>query len=414
MKDIYKVAIIGGGAGGLAAAIRCASRFGGKNVIILEKQNRTGRKLLATGNGRCNISNTDMDMVHYHGDKRIISSVIGRFSVKSIRKFCSEIGLLLREDEAGRIYPYSNQAATVLDCMRTQLSVLGTEEKCDFFTKKIKKTGFGYEISSPENVIKAENIIMASGSKASPALGSDDSGLMLLRENGIKHTPLFPALSPVETKEKYKSLKGIRAKGIAEIVADGYTVKKEKGEIQFSDKALSGICVFQCSRIVNEYLYYGTVLGNKTRKIEIAIDLMPDYSAAELERYLRSCKKRFSDKPAGMILSGALHKRLSEAIVESQTIYKKNCIELEEKEIQQIACAVKCFTFTPVKSDQFSNAQVCAGGIGSDEINTDTMMLKKLPNIYVCGEILNVDGDCGGYNLHFAIGSGIIASDNIK
>ena len=414
MKQIPKLAVIGGGASGLAAAITAARRFGGKNVIILEKQSRVGRKLLATGNGRCNIGNRNISSDHYFGDNALIESVLSDFGLKQHKRFFASLGLLLKEDSEGRLYPNSNQASTVLDCMRNELQRIGVEEKCDFTIDNITKKKNCFEIHSGETSINAENIIFACGSKASPSLGSDDSGNRILKSFGITPSPLFPSLSPVGTKEKYKILKGVRSSGSVRIIADGDEIRSKRGEIQFSDTGISGICVFECSRVVNEYLYFRTVKSKKVNNLIIQLDLMPDYNEIELIKYLRSCKSTFSGLPCEMILSGALNKKLSEAILTSTGIRHKLCSELDEDDLSTVADHTKNFTFTPEKTDSFKTAQVCAGGIGSDEVYLDTLMSRKTNGLYICGEMLNVDGDCGGYNLHFSFGSGIMAAKNIK
>ena len=414
MSKVFKLAIIGAGAAGLAAAAEASRLFGGASVILIEKQQKIGRKLLATGNGRCNISNKNMSEAHYYGDRSIISSVIGEFGVSRLRRFFSELGLLLREDSEGRLYPYSNQAVTVLDCSRNYLSKAGTAIQCDCRILRIEKNKGGFIIVTSEKQISAENIIAACGSKASPSLGADDSGSKLMNELGIKYTRLFPALSPVETKEKYPSLKGVRAKGTVNVIADDSIIRSKSGEIQFSDKGISGICIFECSRPVNEYLLFGTAYGKKVKSISIELDLMPDYNSDELCRYLRGCKSIFKGQPAELLLAGVLNKELSRVIIKKSLSAKKLCHELTEEDIQKTAFQVKHFSFTPVKADSFKTAQVCAGGIDSGYVCPDTLMSKKYKGLYICGEMLDVDGDCGGYNLHFAVASAIKAVRNIK
>ncbi len=410
----YKVAIIGGGAAGMAAAVTCSKKFGGKNIIILEKQQKIGRKLLATGNGRCNISNLNMDITHYHGDQRIAQSVLSLFGTKNLKRFFSGLGLLLRDDPEGRMYPYSNQAITVLECIKNNLEKSGAEIRYEFLPKAIRSDSKGFTIQSDSDTVYADSVIFSCGSKASSSLGSDESGIKLLKKMGIRSAPLFPALSPVETSERYKYLKGVRSKGIVSVITDGKEIISKCGEIQFSDKGLSGICVFECSRPVNEYLCFGTVGGKKTNRLDISLDIFPELKNDALCKYLRSCRGYFADLPVSMILSGAINKKLSEALICFSGIRKSRCGDLNENDIIHLADCAKNFIFTPKKAEQFGSAQVSAGGIGSDEIDPDSLMSKKIKNLYVCGEMLNVDGDCGGYNLHFAFGSGILAANNIK
>lgn len=409
-----KVAVIGGGAAGLVAAISCARCLDkSDSTVIIEKQARTGKKLLATGNGRCNITNRNVSSEHYYGDRKIISAVLNRFSPSDSERFFGEMGILFRDDDDGRVYPYSNQAATVLDCIRMECSKLGVEELCDFSVSSIKKENGKFIISSNDISIKAEYVIIATGSQASPLLGANDSGYKILNSLGIKSTPLYPSLSPVYTKEKYKNLKGVRAKGTVSLVADGKVIKKRSGEIQFTDYGLSGICVFEISRFVNEFFMLGEISGQKFKEIKLSTDVMSGYSFSDLCTYLQRCKKIFADNRTVDILSGALNKKLSQSIAEYCKLSNKPCKSLTDSDIKKIAGAVKNFIFTPVISDGYKSAQVGAGGINSEYIDPETLMSRKIKNLFVCGEMLDVDGDCGGYNLHFAFGSGMIPSETI-
>lgn len=414
MYKKFKAVIIGGGMAGLCAAVACGRKFGGSAVTILEKQSHVGRKLLSTGNGRCNISNTNMSEIHYYGDRAIINSVIGSFSVQQLKRFAASLGLMLREDSDGRIYPYSNRAATVLDCLRNELSRLDVTEQCDTSLQQLRTEKGKFLLVTDRLTLSADNVIFACGTKASPSLGSDDSGTQLLQKLGLHPSPFFPALSPVETAEKLKKLKGIRAKGTVDVIADGKIILNQPGEIQFTEKGISGICVFECARAVNEFLLYHTVYGKPVRKMSLSLDLMQEYHPEELICYLRGCKNYFADLPPTMILSGAFHRLLSEAVVQAAHISGKSCASLTEKDLEKIADTVKHFRFTPAPSDALKTAQVCAGGFGSEDINPETLASKKYPGLYICGEMLNVDGDCGGYNLHFAAGSAWKAVKNIS
>lgn len=404
-----KIAVIGGGAAGLTAAVKCAEKFGGKNVIILERQMNIGRKLLSTGNGRCNISNKNISPEHYHGDKNIINSVLSGFSYKASKKFFAGMGILFREDSDGRAYPYSNQAYTVLNCMLAQLDRLGIKRFCSFKIDSISKNTDFFEISSVNTTICAEYVIFACGSAAYPSLGANSSSLTLLKNLGIPQPRIFPALAPIETKEKYSILKGVRAKGIISVYADDQLITEKQGEIQFTDKWLSGICVFDISRTVNEYMIY-----KKANNIKLCIDLMPEYTESDLWIYMKKCKTLFSNDKTSSLLTGALNKKLSHAIASYAGIQDKLCKNLSGNDMKTLINAVKAFTFTPVYSDNFNSAQVCAGGYGSDTVNSETLMSRKVNKLFICGEMLDADGECGGYNLHFAFGSAMKPAKYIK
>ncbi len=409
-----KTAIIGGGASGLAAAIACAEKLGKGSTVIIERQLRTGRKLLATGNGRCNITNTNLSAQHYWGDEAIIHSVLSQFSVSDSERFFGRMGIIFRSDDEGRIYPYSNQASTVLDSMRLKCEKLGVEEICDFAITDIIRKNERFRIVSETLTIDAEYVIFATGSQASPLLGANDSGYRILDKLGIKSTPLFPSLSPVAAKERYKNLKGVRAKGKVCVLADEKPVRQCEGEIQFTDYGISGICVFEISRFVNEFFMLGTIEGIPYQEIKVSVDVMNGFTYYELCQYLKKCRQIFDEKKAEDILSAALNKKLSQSVARYCGLASKPCRSLTEHDIKKLAWGAKNFIFTPVITDGYKSAQVGAGGIGSEYVFPDTLMAKKINNLFIVGELLNVDGDCGGYNLHFAFGSALIPAKSMK
>ncbi len=403
-----KVAVIGGGASGLAAAIACGRKFGAGSTVILERQIRTGRKLLATGNGRCNITNRGVSPKHYYGDREIIDSVLSQFSVEDSEQFFGEMGILFRNDSEGRVYPHSNQATTILDCMRLTCAELGVEEICDITVQSITKRNRAFQIASETLTVAAEYVIVATGSQASPLLGANDSGYRLLMKMGIEPTQLFPALSPISTKERYKNLKGVRAKGKVTLLADGKPLKVRDGEVQFTDYGLSGICVFEISRFVNEFFINKEILRKPYREIQISVDVMSEYAYNDLCAYLTRCKRIFSDGKASELLSAALNKKLSQSIAQYCSLANKPCRALTEHDIKKLAWGAKNFIFTPMIADGYKSAQVSAGGIDVTQVDPNTLMTRKYKNLFVVGELLNVDGDCGGFNLHFAFGSALI------
>ena len=320
-------AVIGGGASGLTAAVGCSRLSGKGSVLIIEKQQRTGRKLLASGNGRCNITNSGISEKRYHGDKEIIRSVLSGHSYEDMCVFMRSLGVLLREESEGRVYPYSNQASTILDALRNECERLGAEELCGFDIKQVKKEKGGFLIISDDTDIFAKNVIFASGSQASPSLGSDGSGYKLLEALGIGHTPLFPALSPVSTKEKYKELKGVRTKGRVSLFADGNIIQSTEGEIQFTDSGISGICVFELSRAVNEFFALGTVCGSEYKNISITADIMSGFSFAELCDYLGKWAEGKTATPYGDVrntIVAVFHDLGQARSICSRTVFLKN------------------------------------------------------------------------------------------
>lgn len=409
-----KTAIIGGGASGLAVAIACAKKLGFGSTVIIERQARTGRKLLATGNGRCNVTNLNLSLKHYYGDKEIVHSVLSNFSLKDLKKFFGSMGILLNADEEGRVYPYSNRAETVLDGMRNELNRLGVEELCDFKIKEIDKKNGEFIITSETLTVKAQYVVFATGSQASPLLGANDSGYQLLKRLGIHSTPLFPTLSPVSAKERYKNLKGVRAKGRVSLLADGKELLHRNGEIQFTDYGISGICVFEISRFVNEFFMLNRINGRAYREIKISVDVMSDFQYNDLCTYLYQCKKIFLDGKTTDLLSAALNKKLSQSIAQYCGLASKPCRSLTDHDIKKLAWGAKNFIFTPVTGNDYKSAQVSAGGINSEYVDPNTLMSRKIRNLFIVGELLDVDGECGGYNLHFAFGSAMLPSKSMK
>lgn len=415
MKKKVRVAVVGGGASGLAAAVTASGRFGRGSVAVIEKQAKTGRKLLATGNGRCNIGNRNLSRRNYHGDKKIIDSVLSGFDTDKAISFFSSLGLLIREDSEGRLYPYSNKASTVLDCLRYRLMQNGAEEICDFHINSIHKENDTFIISSDDNdIIFANNIIFASGSAASPSLGADTSGYSLLKKAGLKPAPLFPSLSPVPCSEKFKALKGVRARGTVSLFADNKKIAEKKGEIQFSDKGLSGICVFDLSRYVNEFFALGSVSGRECKKLSLSVDLMPETDRDEVFAYLKKCRRIFGGESSELILSFAFDKKLAGVIAARAGLKGRTCSSLNDQQLRMLADEIKELCFTPECLSGFETSQVSAGGYDSKTVDPETLMCRKIKNLYICGELLDADGDCGGYNLHFAFGSGIRAAEHIK
>lgn len=370
-----KIAIIGGGASGLTAAITAAEN--GADVTIYEKNDRVGRKILSTGNGRCNLSNTDMDISHFRGNKKFISEII---SSADVGKFISDCGIITRT-ENGRIYPYSNHAASVLDALRFRALDLGVKiiNNCTiistgkrmgrFVLKNVNKIGYN-----------ADSLIITAGGKAAPALGADGMGVKLLSSFGHVITPLSPALVQLKCrKEQMKGLKGIRAYANARLLCDGKLIKEEFGEIQFADYGLSGIPIFNLSP------YVGVLSG----EITVSLDLLPQF-----DNVMPIIRGRNPKHP----LTGIFHSHLASAV---EARAGKNSPD-------RLASVIKNFNFNVIGVNGWENAQVTSGGALTDEFNAN-LESKLAGGLYAAGEVLNIDGDCGGYNLHWAWASGIVA-----
>lgn len=399
----YDIIIIGGGASGMIAAIKSKEKHPDKSVAILEKQKKLGRKLLATGNGRCNLSNTGACEYNYNGSFSKYVDVV--FDLCPPEKVVSEferIGLITRTEQDGRVYPVSNQASSVLDVLNYRLQKLDVEIILDFAVENIE-IGSGFSIKSKNKEFCCEKIIVCSGSCASPKLGSDSSGVSILNKLGHKTVAFSPALCPIKVKSKsLKSMKGVRARGKASLYNGKKLIKEEIGEIQFTEDRLSGICLFN--------------LSSKLRNLDnpvIKLDLLPQFSKGEVFNILQKNKDLFAEQNCSQLLTGVFNCKLGAALVKKAVDPNKNCKELSDSELKTLADTIKSGSFTAEKSIDFSSAQVAAGGVKGDEINPYTMESNVVPNLFLCGEIIDIDGECGGFNLQFAFASGIIAGENV-
>lgn len=392
----FDIAVIGGGASGLVAAIEARRTNNRLRVAVIERLPRIGKKLLATGNGRCNLTNESMSPDFYSGSCKKYYNIIERFSVQD---FFESLGVLTESDDMGRVYPKSNTAASVLDGLRLEIARLGIEVITDFNVTDIK-TGKNNEIISPERKITARSVILAGGGLSQSALGSDGSILRICKSKDISVTKLSPALSPIKTDiNAIKSLKGLRVNACASLFIDGKKIKEEIGEVQFSDGTLSGICIFNLSSYCNN-----------SENAEIKLDLLADMAFSEIENILKATKELRKDAMLEDYLSGIFQKRIGIALLKQVTDkpLTDKTENLTDKEIKSLTAIIKGWGF-PVKGvSGFEKSQVTNGGIAYNELN-DNLELKKYRNIYACGEILDICGDCGGYNLTFAFASGVYA-----
>ena len=402
-----KIAIIGGGASGLAAAIESSLKAKDKKVkaeiTVFEAKDRVGKKLLATGNGRCNMMNLN-ENISYFGDSEFASKVLSRYSVQSNLKFFSDMGLFTRSDEEGRVYPLSNQATGVLDALRFECERLGVKfvTDCEISSISAKKNGF--TLNGKEFFDK---VILACGSSAQV---KNFNGYNLLKSLGHTVTKLAPSLTKltVNDSQKLRVLKGLRHRCDMSLYIDKKLVTIEKGELLFADYGLSGIAVMQLSSFVARHFMY-----NKSLPI-VKIDLVPDYDEKFIEKALFSLIKRNPEGAAGNLLLGFMPKKVGEAVMKDCNIKKDSPMKtLREREVQLLSKKVKEWEFEINGTKDFSDAQVVSGGADCREFYSDTLMSKKHKGLYCCGELLDVDGPCGGYNLQWAWSSGRLCGESV-
>ncbi len=406
--NCLRVAVIGGGASGLASAVfaaRTARQLNKRAVVnIYDGNSRVGKKILVTGNGRCNFSNENVTPANFHGASDFAYSVYSRFDSKCTSDFFRGLGLFPKSDNAGRIYPMSFQATAVLDALRQECLALGINEVCDTKITSLERSGNGFVLNGE---IFAHRVILATGGKAAPVQGSDGSGFGLLRNFGVDVSPMFPALVPLNCENFTKSLKGIRAQGKITVKCDGRVLAQDTGEIQYTDYGLSGIPTMQVSRFAAEAL-------NENKTVFAFVDSAPFFTAEELNGALTRIVKEHPEFPLEMLLSGLMPKKLGSYLLSCCSLNVNSKIgRLHPSVIEKIVTTVKNKKYKVSSVKGFADAQVTGGGIKASEIDADTMELKKVKGLYVCGEIVDVDGDCGGYNLQWAWSSAALAGTSI-
>lgn len=382
-----KIIIIGSGASGLAAGIsllRC-----GYDVTILERNNISGKKLLLTGAGRCNFFNSDQNIIHYHSsDKDILAKIITSDNIHLVEDFITSLGIVPKVKD-GYYYPFANQAYNMKELLERTYLDLGGKIKYNYLVEKIEKKSSLFLIN---DTISCDKLILATGSKAYKMTGSDGIGYQLAKKFNHHIVKVLPSLTSLITREK-TNLKGVRVDAKVTLYEDGVKVREELGQVQFTDYGLSGICIFNLS-------YYAVKGLNKNKKEVITIDLMPFMD-----------KVSFKNKKVYDLLLGFLPNKMIDYILKTLNISKDVYYEdLSNDKKQELTKILKEMEFNIISYKEFDFSQVCSGGVSLREINPLTMESIFVKNLYIIGELLDVNGDCGGYNLTFAFLSGILTS----
>ena len=389
-----RIAVIGGGAAGLAAAIAAAEN--GAEVVIFEANDRLGKKILATGNGRCNLTNVNADVSHYHGENpSFINGAAAKRWVNETLEFFRGIGVLTRIEDRGKVYPYCGTAAAVSEALRNRAETLGVEVRTGFEVKDIIKKKDGFMLVSYKNEReKVCEIIITTGGKAAPSSGSKGGGYALLEKFGHTVTELKPSLVQIKTNpETVRKLKGIKV--AADVVLGDM---RETGEVLFTDYGLSGPPIFYLSAYLD---------GQK----EISLDLMPEYTYDEVVKILSDKAKGCPKTTLESFLSGIINKKVGQLILKQAGAapLSRKAGELSADELHKTAKIIKKFSFDICGTMSWNNAQVTKGGVCTSEFDGSTLESRLIDGIYAAGEILDIDGDCGGYNLQWAWSSGYAA-----
>ena len=393
------VLIIGGGASGMAAALSAAASPDNR-VVMLERQARVGRKLLSTGNGRCNLTNMSCSPAHYHGEEAsFVIPALSAYPPEGILSWFRSLCLVCTEQPGGRVYPFSDSASSVLDVLRYALESSGVRLCAGESVLSASFSKGCFQVQTTSSAYQADALIVACGGKAGGKVGGVSDGYDILRSFGHRCSRLYPALVPLHTDTDYpRALKGIRTDAHIRLAGGSSLLAESCGEVQFTEKGISGPAVFDVSRAAS-------VQGG-----ELELDLFRGLSAPELLALLRQRRGISPDLEAGSAFVGMLHSRLSSVLVRAASIRPSVPLKsLTDRELSLLAEKAKKFRLRVTGTDSFDAAQVTAGGILTADFSPETLESRLVPGLFACGEVLDVDGDCGGYNLQWAWASGLLA-----
>lgn len=404
-ERFYDIAVVGGGASGLTAAISAKEVCRSAKIAVLERLPRVGKKIIASGNGRCNLSNLSISEGNYHGSVDAMSVIRKTPGFKAF--FSDYLGVLCTAGSEGReggIYPRSNSSSTIVNALRSRLKQLEIEEICDWQVTGIASARGGFELSDGHEKISCKRLIIAAGGYAAPGFGTDGGVLRILRDMGYKVSRLCPAVAPLRVApEAVKGLGGVRVKGCISAVSGKKVLRSEKGEIQFGENSISGICVFNLAYLFQRY----------EGKMLLSADLLPELSENELSDYLFGIRRSRAELPPEELLTGIFVKKL--AVYVMKRAVNRNMTdklaELGNGQIMAVARLIKNLEFEVTGCSSWQNAQATMGGIHSSCVD-ERLESRLHKGLYLCGEILDTAGDCGGYNLQWAWSSGMLAGGN--
>ncbi len=399
------VIVVGGGASGLVAAITAARE--GAMVTVIEQKDRVGKKILSTGNGRCNFTNEYMVPQCFRGDDlKIVSTVLEQFGYQDTLDFFSELGVLFKNRQ-GYLYPISDQASTILDVLRMELDRLSIQLVLNEKVTDIKKEKHNFVVSTERTSYKSDALILATGGRAASSLGSDGSGYALAKSFGHSISPVVPALVQLRCKGSFfKQLAGIRIHATVKLCVEDIATTSDTGELQLTNYGISGIPVFQVSRYAGKALYH-------KQSVKAWIDFLPNTDIDSLNQLFKQRKEKHTEKTAEDFLIGMFHKKLIPILLKTAGISRTtNVLEIKEEQWTKLATVCKQFAVEVEGTNDFEQAQVCAGGVRTVEIDEETMESKYTDGLYLTGELLDVDGICGGYNLQWAWATGYLAGKN--
>ena len=401
------IIIIGAGAGGMMAALTAAENRLNR-VLLLERQARVGRKLLATGNGRCNLTNLHAELPHYHGeDAQFAQHALEAFGAEAALAWFRAHGLLTAAEPSGRVYPLSNSANSLLDVLRLALA---EQDNIDLRTgvcvTALRRAQNGFSVETEGETLSADKVIVACGGMAGGKLGGVQDGYTLLCSLGHTRTALHPALVQLTTDPTWpRALKGVRADARLTLRTKRAVLAQREGEVQFTEKGVSGPAAFDLARAVST--------GGEG--LTLVLDLLRGYAPQEVLTLLEQRQKTAPHSTCEDLLTGMLHNRLGRTVIRYVNLKSDTPIAgLTRDELRGVVRACKGFTLPVRGTEGFAGAQVTAGGVRTAEFDPETMQSRIVPGLYACGEVLDIDGDCGGFNLQWAWSSGRLAGRTLS
>ncbi|KJS84736.1 MAG: flavoprotein [Peptococcaceae bacterium BICA1-8] len=402
------VIIVGGGASGMLAAL--SARRKGAHVTILERNPRIGKKLLVTGNGRCNFTNINADISCFNGtNPKFANSVLTSFCPMETISFFEKLGIAHKVEDLGKAYPMSDQASSFLDVFLYELEEAGINIICQAFVQNIVKNNDAFLVQLENgDSLEGDRVIIAAGGKAMPSTGSDGNGFELAKNLGHSIIDIFPGLVQLKLEGQFfKRIEGVKIVGTAEILHINKTVSHDRGDILFANYGVSGPPILQISRKAGELLH-------KNQEVILKISVIDTMTKEDLKKILTTRLQNGPRKTIEFSLVGLINKRLIPVLLKEAGIKDLKCpaARLSSRELDSIVNMLTDWRFKVRGTKSWPSAQVTAGGINTNEINQNTMESEIIKGLFFAGEIIDIDGQCGGFNLQWAWSSGFVAGEN--
>ena len=397
--------IVGAGASGLISAILLSRK--GHSVTILERQKKAGKKILASGNGKCNIGNRSPTMAHYHSDNPpFVKALLDRYDTADVIKLFGSLGIHITEGKDGKLFPMSLQASSVVEILLYEIEILGVEIVYDCELLAISQEDELFTLDTTQGQMISSHLLIASGSEASPQLGGNRSGIDIASTIGHNTIPSMPSLVQLTTDEKWVSrVSGVKIESLVKLYANGEYITQREGDILFTDYGISGLAILDISRSVGEHLATYSYC-------ELSIDIAPHITKEQLTQIFLSYADPKSEKPIDIWLMGFVNKKLISIIKEQSKCRAKLLSQLNRKEINKLIYTIKNLKLSISNTRGFKGAEVATGGVDTRDVDPQTMQSKIVKNLYFTGEILDIDGDRGGFNFHFAWTSAMRLADH--